>query len=423
MRKSILYLVLLAFSFSCQDTVEFNNPAVQANFEGQTWKGVVQTAAIKDGGLIIEGGLGAQSLFLFTTRTDPGIYELGNNNQSEARFIDTDGTMYSTLNTPDPTVQVYPSDGNIEIISIDLVSNVVTGTFWFNAFTADGLESVNFIDGNFFEVPIRNNIPEETGGTTCESATTTAMELQAQLDANGPIMPEYGELCTALGEALAIQILACGDVDGTLQQTIDGLDCNDDDNDGVPNAFEDLDMDGNYDNDDTDMDGTPNYLDDDDDGDGILTMDELRDEMGALVDSDGDGNFNYVDNDDDGDGVLTQDEAQNADSTPADTDGDGTVDYLDNDDDGDTILTELETGDTDGDTIPNYLDNDDDGDGLLTQFEGGDTDLDTIPNYLDNDDDGDGILTINENADPNADGNPDDAVDTDMDGTPDYLQA
>ncbi|EDP71215.1 hypothetical protein FBALC1_01987 [Flavobacteriales bacterium ALC-1] len=33
------------------------------------------------------------------------------------------------------------------------------------------------------------------------------------------------------------------------------------------------------------------------------------------------------------------------------------------------------------------------------------------------------ILTINENADPNADGNPVDAIDTDADGTPDYLQA
>ncbi|MCP3937755.1 MAG: hypothetical protein GY708_20580, partial [Actinomycetia bacterium] len=40
---------------------------------------------------------------------------------------------------------------------------------------------------------------------------------------------------------------------------------------------------------------------------------------------------------------------------------------------------------------------------------------------LDNDDDGDGTLTSAENADPNADGDPRDALDSDWDGEPDYL--
>ncbi|MCP4073925.1 MAG: hypothetical protein GY742_19695, partial [Hyphomicrobiales bacterium] len=43
------------------------------------------------------------------------------------------------------------------------------------------------------------------------------------------------------------------------------------------------------------------------------------------------------------------------------------------------------------------------------------------PNYLDSDDDGDGTLTSAENADPNADGDPRDALDSDWDGQPDYL--
>ena len=42
-------------------------------------------------------------------------------------------------------------------------------------------------------------------------------------------------------------------------------------------------------------------------------------------------------------------------------------------------------------------------------------------NFNLSDDDGDGILTINENADPNGDGDPADALDTDLDGIPDYL--
>ncbi|MCP5028282.1 MAG: hypothetical protein GY929_18550, partial [Actinomycetia bacterium] len=52
---------------------------------------------------------------------------------------------------------------------------------------------------------------------------------------------------------------------------------------------------------------------------------------------------------------------------------------------------------------------------------GPDTDGDTTPNYLDADDDGDGTLTSAENADPNADGDPRDALDSDWDGQPDYL--
>ncbi|MCP4958646.1 MAG: hypothetical protein GY925_05175, partial [Actinomycetia bacterium] len=52
---------------------------------------------------------------------------------------------------------------------------------------------------------------------------------------------------------------------------------------------------------------------------------------------------------------------------------------------------------------------------------GPDTDGDTTPNYLDPDDDGDGTPTSAENADPNADGDPRDALDSDWDGQPDYL--
>ena len=52
---------------------------------------------------------------------------------------------------------------------------------------------------------------------------------------------------------------------------------------------------------------------------------------------------------------------------------------------------------------------------------GPDTDGDTTANYLDADDDGDGTPTALENADPNADGDPRDALDSDHDGQPDYL--
>ena len=50
-----------------------------------------------------------------------------------------------------------------------------------------------------------------------------------------------------------------------------------------------------------------------------------------------------------------------------------------------------------------------------------DTDGDSKPNYLDTDDDGDKKLTKDEKADKNKDGKPLDAYDMDADGIPDYL--
>ena len=66
---------------------------------------------------------------------------------------------------------------------------------------------------------------------------------------------------------------------------------------------------------------------------------------------------------------------------------------------------------------------DSDGDGLCDRWEElyGDTDGDTLPNENDPDDDGDGTPTASENADPNGDGDPRDALDSDHDGQPDYL--
>lgn len=71
-----------------------------------------------------------------------------------------------------------------------------------------------------------------------------------------------------------------------------------------------------------------------------------------------------------------------------------------------------------------------DGDGILSMYEDvnnngdytdDDTDDDTYYNYYDADDDGDGTLTKNENADPNGDGNPSDALDSNTNGIPDFL--
>ncbi len=280
---------------------------------------------------------------------------------------------------------------------------------------------------------------------TCEFANANAIEAEMQFTTS--TMGNYIANCNQYALYLQEQITYCGDTDGSIQAIIDGLDCGDQDNDGVPNVYEDFNGDGDLTNDDTDMDLNPDYVDDDDDDDGVRTDAEVMfDADGNPADTDGDGTPDYFDTDDDGDGILTIDEDIDGDGDPTndDTDGDGIPNYLDTDDDGDGILTVFEDlngdtdpsdDDTDGDTIPNYLDVDDDGDSVYTSFEFADQDgdgnpadardfdSDGTPDYLDTDDDQDGILTINENPDPNGDGDPADAANTDADAFPDYLDA
>ncbi|RKE98485.1 DUF6252 family protein [Ichthyenterobacterium magnum] len=453
MKKLAVLLITFLTLVSCGDEVEFNTPAFQGNKDYVLWRAEFFNAAIDDNGyLTITGGNNIETVELTIPSVAVGTYTLGDVSSMAAKFTAADGTVYSTNNRPDPSVSIYPEYGFIKLDEI--IDNTFTGTFEFLAFDTSGLNSVGFNEGIFFRVPlISGAIPaavytcvdaqddaalalaayQSTFAPELEfidsaaylascAAYKTALETQmtycgdvsgdiqsAINDLNDCVFPcnfavansnaaqanletatigNYIEACTAYKAYLQQQIDFCGDDDGSIQALIDATDCGDDDSDGVPNIFEDFDGDG--------------VFDDDTDADGI---------------------FNYLDNDDDGDGVLTIDEAKDADGNPIDTDGDGDVDYLDTDDDGDGIITINETGDTDGDGVPDHIDNDDDGDGVFTIFELGDTDMNGVLNYLDNDDDGDGMPTVDENADPNGDGNPADALDTDMNGIPDYLQA
>lgn len=326
-----------------------------------------------------------------------GTYTLGDVASMQAKFIDVNGVEYSTANSPDASVSVYPEYGEISLDEIG--NNTFTGTFHFLAFDASGLNSVGFNEGVFFKVPLLSgSIPAvvytcdnaevdvETARLAYEATFDSSLEyisastyinacelyreaLENQKEYCGDVSGEIQQAINGLNECvfpcnlasqnrntaqatydastlgthiaacqnyqfyLEEQITYCGDATGAIQAVIDTLNCEDSDADEIPDVYEDFNDDGDLTNDDVDSDGIANYLDADDDGDGVLTI--------------------Y--------------EAQDADGNPIDTDGDGTVDYLDSDDDGDLILT------------------------------------------------------INEDADPNNDGNPDDAVDTDADGIPDYL--
>ncbi len=138
---------------------------------------------------------------------------------------------------------------------------------------------------------------------------------------------------------------------------------------------------------DSDGDGVPNYLDLDSDNDGINDVIEA-----GGSDPDNDGRI--------GTGAIT------------DTDGDGVSDIVDTDNGG----TPLPEPDTDGDGHANFQDIDSDHDGIVDNIEGQATDSYTAPSGTDANSNG-----WDDAYDGNAGGTAIALVDTDGDGTPDYI--
>jgi hypothetical protein len=211
----------------------------------------------------------------------------------------------------------------------------------------------------------------------------------------------------------------------------------DNDDDGILDSFEDLNLDGDNDPStdptDSDGDGIADYLDIDSDNDGIPDNVEAQTTQAYILPSGVDANNNGLDDAYENNGNLGL--------FPIDTDGDSLPDYLDEDSDNDNVPDNIEGHDHDHNGIPDvvYIGSDKDNDGLDDGYEGNtaidldvndeindpfndlpNTDGDDEVDFRDSDDDDDGILTIDE--DENGDGNYAND-DYDQDGIPDYLDS
>ena len=192
----------------------------------------------------------------------------------------------------------------------------------------------------------------------------------------------------------------------------------DDDNDGVDDVDDDFPLNPNETT-DTDGDGVGDNADEDDDNDGwsdAIESDCGSDQMdpdSVPADQDGDSQCDATDADIDGDGYDNDDDAFPSDAAEwVDSDGDGIGDNADSDDDGDGWGDSddefpddaSEWVDSDGDGTGDNADSDDDGDGWSDATEsdcGSDSlDEDSVPadfdsdgqcDDLDPDDDGDGV--------------------------------
>ncbi len=204
----------------------------------------------------------------------------------------------------------------------------------------------------------------------------------------------------------------------------------DDDEDNISTAVEDVDSDGNWTNDKVQGGGaTPDYLFfNDSDNDRVADGQDADGDNDGILDSDEYDNTTYRDpfGDQDGDGVFNYNDADNpntiGDTQPlTDSNGDGIWDEYD----------------TDLDGVPNFFDLDSDNDGIQDILEAGGTDSDNdgkLDGTTDSDDDGiydnvdvdsapgnggSGVDTDGDDIDDTYD--TDQLTDTDMDGVPDYV--
>lgn len=145
----------------CSDEIKFNTPALQANKDGELWRSSFFIADIDNGGFIIEGRNSGETIQLITTTDTRGTFSLGIDSDNIALFIDAEGSVYSTKNAPDPSLGTYPTEGEIIIEDIDNDDpKNLYGTFWFYAYSADGLQVVNFNNGVFYKVPLEGGLVE-----------------------------------------------------------------------------------------------------------------------------------------------------------------------------------------------------------------------------------------------------------------------
>ncbi|HLT52663.1 MAG TPA: DUF6252 family protein [Flavobacteriaceae bacterium] len=228
-RLALLTIMMLSvFVFTnCAEELEFNTPSIQGQKDGRFWRANYQSADIDFGGFLIEGGDNYEKLQLITATDTRGTFQLGGTSQSMAIFTDADGTVYSTANAPHPSVSVYPADGEIIVEDITNANpKEVIGTFWFNAYTADGMKTVNFNKGVFYKVSLVGGLTAGTNEGDCMAAQqTTALAAQAYAGITTSD-PNYTSFCNAFKDALNAQISACGDTGGALQATLDSLgDC------------------------------------------------------------------------------------------------------------------------------------------------------------------------------------------------------
>ena len=154
MKKLLMSLLIVLTLFGCQDNIQSSLPALQGLKNGDfTWRSSASTVVVAaDGTLTFTGSDGYGTMTLQIPTVALGTFPLGENTTALVTYSE-DEFSYSTNNNGNASI-VYASDGAIIIDELNTVTGTVTGTFYFNAYTADGERVMNFSEGVIYKLPV-----------------------------------------------------------------------------------------------------------------------------------------------------------------------------------------------------------------------------------------------------------------------------
>jgi len=145
MKKLLLLTGLLIMLCNCSNNLEFNDRAFQGIKDNELWRASEFSAQIDDkGGLKIVGIFNDESITLNITSPITGVYELGIDSENRISYKPSGSSEFSTLNG---------GSGIVTINAYNMEAQTISGSFSFNAFSANG-DMTNMIDGVIYQVPL-----------------------------------------------------------------------------------------------------------------------------------------------------------------------------------------------------------------------------------------------------------------------------
>jgi Family of unknown function (DUF6252) len=157
MKKHIYLLITVLAFVSCTDDVKFNNPAFQTLKDNVFWRAQSYKAqTLTNGGLILEGSLGYETVTFRLPVISQKTYFLGINNGTTASY-------YNTLpsHLEEFTTGMNRGGGQIIVTEYNAELKTISGTFKFNAVNIDGTNvkktEMKFTEGVFYKIPVSTN--------------------------------------------------------------------------------------------------------------------------------------------------------------------------------------------------------------------------------------------------------------------------
>jgi Family of unknown function (DUF6252) len=149
---SLAFLVLILSS--CESSVKFNNPSLEALRGQELWTAQTYSAIKTSGGLTIKGNKGNETIILQMISASPQTFNLGANSSVYAIFDNRNEGNVNNYNTG------ITGSGSGQIIINENSGGTISGTFNFIAPNTDPLltnpDKVNFRKGTFYKIPVSN---------------------------------------------------------------------------------------------------------------------------------------------------------------------------------------------------------------------------------------------------------------------------